>query len=198
MENVLITITRQYGSGGRELSAILAKRLGVRRYDKTIVSLAANKMGQGEDLDHILESSYANPETTKPYFQQGGFGRIAEYNRRYVEQAKIILAIADKEKSAVFLGRCADYILKDRPHTYSFFVCADDEFRAARAKTEYDDKTLKELNRIDNERRQYYAYYTGQVWGAPQNYDLVINTSKMPLEKCADLILAYIEAREKA
>jgi cytidylate kinase len=196
-ENTLITITRQYGSGGREVSEILAKRMGVKRYDRKIVNMAAEKMGQGADIESIVESSYASPETSKPYFQQGGFGRVADYNRRYIEQAKAILAIAKRGEGAVFLGRCADFVLKDCPNHYSFFIYADDDFREQRAKEEYDEKTVKELNAVDEQRRSYYAYYTGRKWGDPQNYDMMINTSKITLEEAADLICQYVEMRQK-
>ena len=196
-ENTLITITRQYGSGGREISEILAKRMGVKRYDRKIVNMAAEKMGQGADIESIVKSSYASPETSKPYFQQGGFGRVADYNRRYIEQAKAILAIAKRGEGAVFLGRCADFVLKDCPNHYSFFIYADDDFREQRAKDEYDEKTVKELNAVDEQRRNYYAYYTGRRWGDPQNYDMMINTSKITLEEAADLICQYVEMRQK-
>lgn len=196
-ENTLITITRQYGSGGREISEILAKRMGVKRYDRKIVNMAAEKMGQGADIESIVKSSYASPETSKPYFQQGGFGRVADYNRRYIEQAKAILAIAKRGEGAVFLGRCADFVLKDCPNHYSFFIYADDDFREQRAKEEYDEKTVKELNAVDEQRRSYYAYYTGRKWGDPQNYDMMINTSKITLEEAADLICQYVEMRQK-
>ena len=196
-ENTLITITRQYGSGGREVSEILARRMGVKRYDRKIVNMAAEQMGQGADIESIVASSYASPETSKPYFQQGGFGRVADYNRRYIEQAKAILAIAKRGEGAVFLGRCADFVLKDCPNHYSFFIYADDAFRAERAKSEYDEKTVKELDAVDEQRRSYYAYYTGRKWGDPQNYDMMINTSKISLEEAADLICQYIEIRQK-
>ncbi|MBO6204678.1 MAG: cytidylate kinase-like family protein [Selenomonas sp.] len=196
-ENTLITITRQYGSGGREVSEILAKRMNVKRYDRKIVNMAAEKMGQGADIESIVKSSYASPETSKPYFQQGGFGRVADYNRRYIEQAKAILAIAKRGEGAVFLGRCADFVLKDCPNHYSFFIYADDDFREQRAKDEYDEKTVKELNAVDEQRRNYYAYYTGRRWGDPQNYDMMINTSRITLEEAADLICQYVEMRQK-
>ena len=196
-ENTLITITRQYGSGGREVSEIIAKRMNVKRYDRKIVNMAAEKMGQGADIESIVKSSYASPETSKPYFQQGGFGRVADYNRRYIEQAKAILAIAKRGEGAVFLGRCADFVLKDCPNHYSFFIYADDDFREQRAKDEYDEKTVKELNAVDEQRRNYYAYYTGRRWGDPQNYDMMINTSRITLEEAADLICQYVEMRQK-
>ena len=95
------------------------------------------------------------------------------------------------------MGRCADFVLKDCPNHYSFFIYADDDFREQRAKEEYDEKTVKELNAVDEQRRSYYAYYTCRKWGDPQNYDMMINTSKITLEEAADLICQYVEMRQK-
>ena len=167
-KNTLVTITRQYGSGGREVADLVAKKMGVRRYDRKVVAMAAEKLGDE-----------------------------ANFHRMYIEQAKVILEVAKEDGSAVFLGRCADYILKDQPNTYSFFIYADDDYRLARAKTHYAGHTIKELDAEDKHREQYYAYYTGRTWGDPQNYDLMINTSKISLEAAADLIISYIELRQK-
>ena len=79
---------------------------------------------------------------------------------------------------------------------YSFFIYADDDYRASRGKTTYAGKSLKELNAEDKKRAEYYKYHTGRVWGDPKNYDCIINTSKMPLEKAADLIINYIKIRQ--
>ena len=168
-KNTLVTITRQYGSGGREVADLVAKKMGVRRYDRKVVA----NLG-----DYAYE-------------------RVPQHNRMYIEQAKVILEVAKEDGSAVFLGRCADYILKDQPNTYSFFIYADDDYRLARAKTHYAGHTIKELDAEDKHREQYYAYYTGRTWGDPQNYDLMINTSKISLEAAADLIISYIELRQK-
>ena len=111
-------------------------------------------------------------------------------------QSEVIRTIAARE-SCIIVGRCADYILKDQPNTYSFFIYADDDYRLARAKTHYAGHTIKELDAEDKHREQYYAYYTGRTWGDPQNYDLMINTSKISLEAAADLIISYIELRQK-
>ncbi len=196
--NTLITITRQYGSGGREVSAIVAKKLGLRRYDRKIVEMAAKKMRDYGDMsiDDIIKDSYTAPDNAGSGIGDYAFERIPYFNRMYVEQAKIILGVA-KNGSAVFLGRCADYILKDFPNMYSFFIYADDEFRLNRAKDHYGSHSIKDLDNEDKNRQSYYAYYTGQTWGEPKNYDLMINTSKISLEKAADLIIKYIELQQQ-
>ena len=103
-QKTLITITRQYGSGGREVAEILAKKMGVRRYDRKIVAMAAEKMGESDDFDNLIESSYNAPNHNLGDF---AYESVPQHNRRYIEQAKVILRLA-KEGSAVFLGRCAD------------------------------------------------------------------------------------------
>ena len=195
-KKTLITITRQYGSGGREVSDIVAKKLGIRRYDRKIVSLAAERLGRDADIHNIIDASYNAPENCEGNLGDYAYERVAQHNRMYVEQAKVILAIA-KEGSAVFLGRCADAILQDKPNTYSFFIYADDEFRTNRARDHYGSHTLKDLDAEDAQRERYYAYYTGRTWGSPQNYDLMINTSRISLEAAADLIIEYINIRQK-
>ena len=191
-KHTLITISRQFGSGGREVAEILAKKLGVRRYDKKIVEMAADNIEEGMDPKEAVELSYNTPSNCLGNLGDYGYERVARHNRMYIEQAKVILGVAEKE-SAIFLGRCADYILRNRKDVFSFFIYADDDFRAERGKLKYHGMSLKELNREENRRKQYYEFYTGQRWGDPTNYDMMINTSGISLETAANTILAYIQ-----
>jgi cytidylate kinase len=190
-----ITITRQYGSGGKEVAEIIAKKLGLRCYNRKVVAMAATEIGISQNFDDVLERSYNTPENCLGNLGDYAYERVPEHNRMYIEQAKAILAIAEKG-SAVFLGRCADYILRDKTDSFSFFIYADDEFRAARSKNHYGDKTLKELDAENKNRKRYYAYYTGQIWGDPRNYDFMINTSHISLEMAAEIIIKYIDLRQ--
>ncbi len=142
-DNTYITITRQYGSGGREVSAIIAKKLGLRRYDRKIVQLAAEKFVENADatIDDILEASYNTPDSGIGSLSYLSFEKLPYYNKIYDEQAKAILNIA-KKGSAVFLGRCADAVLENYPNTYSVFIYADDDFRQNRAKSHYNNCSL--------------------------------------------------------
>ena len=195
-EKTIITISRQYGSGGKEIAELLAEKLGVRCYDRQILYLAAEKMGDTDvDIESILESAYQTPDSSIGSMSTYGLEAVPYYNKMYREQAKVILQIADKG-SAVFLGRCADAVLKEYPDCYSFFVYADEAFRRERAKTHYGSQSLKELEKENKTRERYYNYYTGQKWGDMQNYDLMINTSKLSPEAAVDLILGYIEKRD--
>lgn len=196
-ERTLITISRQYGSGGKEIAELLAKKLEVRCYDRQILYLAAEQMN-GSDLDvsTILDMSYKMPGGS---FAEGvtslGYESIPPYNKMYREQAKVIRKIAERE-SAVFLGRCADVVLKDFPECYKFFIYAEEEFRKNRAIEFYGNKSLKELEKENKTRERYYSYYTGQKWGEPENYDLMINTSRLDAEKAVEVIISYIENRQ--
>jgi cytidylate kinase len=194
--NTCITITRQYGSGGKEVSKIIARKLGWRFYDRNVIALTAAKLDDAADFDLLLDQAYNSPEDVGNLGDYA-YERIPAHNRMYIEQAKVILAIAKRE-NAVFLGRCADYILKDRANSFSFFIYADDEFRLSRSQNHYGNRTLKELDAEDKNRKRYYNYYTGQTWGDPWNYDMMINTSHISLEMAADSIIAYINLYQKS
>lgn len=197
-KNTIITISRQYGSGGREIAEILAKKMGVRCYDRQIVYLAAEKIGNADmDIESILEEAYNVP---------GGMGllsglsfgsdAIPDYNKMYREQAALIRKLA-QISGGVFLGRCADAVLADMENSYHIFVYASDEFRKKRSHDFYGDMSLKEMEREDRTRQRYYNYYTDRTWGDPKNYDLMINTTEIALEDAAELIFQYVERVQK-
>lgn len=191
--HTLITISRQYGSGGKEIAEMVAAQLGVRCYDRQILYLAAEKAGRSdENIENLLNTAYRIPDSRISSVGGYGFETIPMYNRLFREQAKIIRDIAENE-SAVFLGRCADVILRDFEQKYSFFIYADDIFRENRAREFYGNQSLKELEKENKTREQYYNYYTGQKWGNPLNYDMLINTGKLPLPEAAHIILSYVK-----
>lgn len=195
----VITISREYGSGGRELSQILAQRLGVKLYDRQIIHLAASQIGVNdiafEQLKKFEEEVPPLPMKFMPFYLFGVTGPKTLNDRVFASESKIIEKLAE-DGPCIILGRCADYVLRNRPNTYSFYICADDEYRAARGKTVYEDKSLQELNDEDLKRGGYYSHYTGRKWGDPKYYNLTINTAKISLEKAADVILHYIENRK--
>lgn len=192
-EQTVITISRQYGSGGKEVAEQLAKKLGVRCYDRQILYLAAEKMGNSEmDIASVLKEAYQTPESHMSGIGPMSIETLPYYNKMYREQAVAILKIAEHE-SAVFLGRCADAVLKDRANHFSFFIYANEESRRERGKKYYGNISFKEIENEEKARAQYYNKYTGRKWGDPQNYDLMINMSHMEPEAAADLIFQYVE-----
>ena len=199
MEKTLITIGRQHGSGGTE--EILAEKLNVWYYNREILYMAADKIGfDSFDEESMKELNYRK---SSKYMEglsvmMGTPGHIPVYNKMYKEQGKIIQKLAGYG-SGVFLGRCADYILKDFENVYSVFLYADNEYRLKRlAKAEGREVTLEEMRKEDKTRESYYNYYTGQEWGDVRNYDLALNMGKTTAEDAADMILSYIEKRRKS
>ncbi len=196
-ENTVITISRQYGCGGRELAGILAKKLNVKLYDRQIVHLAAAKLGI-HDLDEkdLRELENTVQPLSLAFMSFHSFGtRMGESSTgMFISESSVIRKLAE-DGPCVILGRCADYALADNPNHFSIFVCADDEYREKRGQAVYG-KNLKELNKENEKRARYYNYYTGKKWGEPVNYDLVVNTSKLPLDKIADAIIEYINSVE--
>lgn len=196
MDKLIITISRQYGSGGRELAQILSKKLNIKLYDRQIVHKAAIKLG----YDHLDEKDILYIEndlqktklsTYLPFHSFGSSFGISS-TEMFLQEAKVIHKLAENN-SCIILGRCGDYILRKKESIFKIFVCADDEFRIKRGQSHYDNLDLKMLNKEDEKRAQYYNYYTGQSWGKPETYDLVVNTSKTDLDIIADGIISYIE-----
>lgn len=134
MEKTLITISRQFGSGGREIAELLTKKLHCHHFNSKIVEMAAANLHDGASIDEAITRSYHTPEEAQGNLDKyEGFERMVENNRMYVEQAKVILNVAERPESAIFLGRCADYILRNRKDVFSFFIYADDDFAQSAA-----------------------------------------------------------------
>ncbi|MBR4643404.1 MAG: cytidylate kinase-like family protein [Selenomonadaceae bacterium] len=195
-ENTFITITRQYGSGGLAVAEAVAKSLGVKCYDRNIVTKAAENIQNFDDIRSVVADAYDTPNDFIATLSFLAGQSVPRQNQMYNEQERIILDIA-QEGSAVFVGRCADYILRNEPTCYSFFIYADDDYRRERVKEIYKDSSLQDVRDVDKQRKSYYAYYTGRTWGDPQNYDLMINTTKISTETAAQIILNYIELRQR-
>ena len=190
----IITISRQYGCGGRELAGILAEKLGVKLYDRQIVHIAAAKLG----LNDLSEAELLEMENTvKPVsmsfipFHSFGMNMGSSSREMFHSESAAIRKLAENGP-CVILGRCADFVLRKRDDVFSIFVCADDDFREKRGATAYEGKSLKELDKEDAKRARYYNYYTGLEWGEGANYDLVVNAGKDSLAKIADAIISYI------
>ncbi len=194
-KQMVYTISRQYGAGGRELAAILAKKLGVKLYDRQIVHIAAAKLG----INDLTEDELLSMErTVKPLsmtfmpFHSFGTHMGPSTQEMFLQESAAVRKLA-QDGPCVILGRCADYALRNMDNHFDIFVCADDDYREARGQSVYGGKTLKDLDKEDKKRARYYNYYTGQDWGNGAHYDLVVNAAKAPLDKIADAILAYAE-----
>ena len=196
-EKTFITITRQYGSGGVSIAEGIAKATGMKCYNRNIVAAAAESLDTFEDVQSVIEKSYDTPNDFVASLSALVGQGVPRQNQMYVQQARIIRELAECDESAVFVGRCADYILRDVPNHFSFFIYADDDYRRKRAKEIYRDFSFQDVLDVDNKRKSYYAYYTGRTWGDPQNYDLMINTTHITTEQAVKIILDYVELRQK-
>lgn len=190
---MLITIGRQYGAGGREVGEKLAKKLQIPLYDRKLVAFISAHMEKGVDLDNLnldYENLYGS---VSPYETMLADIKTKDDNYLFRAQSKAIQALA-KKGDGIFIGRCANYILKDFDHAYHFFVVADDDFRKIRGETVYH-KSLDFLKTEDEKRGSYYNYYTLLKWGNPEDYDLTINTGKAGIDKAVEIISDYIKAK---
>ena len=200
-KNVIITITRQYGSGGHEIGKLVAERLGINFYDKELISLAAKESGIApevfESVDERSSNSLLYSLSTGIYSYGNGFGGVGDLpmnDRLYILQHKIIREKA-KSESFVVVGRCADYVLKEYPNVVKVFIYADIESRVKRAieRQEIDPARAKQaVIRTDKNRANYYSFYSGQKWGLPENYDICINSTKLESSQVCDIIISYI------
>ena len=184
MSDLIITIARQNGSGGREVGKILADLLGIRCYDQEILAEAANE--SGISLQEIEKEERTS--RTNMFF----YG-IPAPNPVFVAQSKAIETLA-ANGPCVFVGRCADYVLRDRSDVINVFVKAPMEARVARSSKRNNISEKEAFARVkdkDSERALYYQRYTGIVWGTVENYDLTIDTSVIGVENAAKLIIEY-------
>ncbi|MBE6597094.1 MAG: cytidylate kinase-like family protein [Ruminococcaceae bacterium] len=205
MANLVITIARGFGSGGRTIGKLLAQRLDIDYYDNDLIKLASEESGINIELFGRAD------EKVK-------VGLFKRYNRSYGEyvlspdsdefvsdgnlfnyQAKIIRDLAEK-KDCIIVGRCGDYILRNNPNVIRLFIYADDATNVKNVVDLYGirpSEAKKTIEKIDKSRAEYYKYYTGKEWSDVSNYDLCINTSGISFEKAADVIISYIETIRK-
>lgn len=204
--NYVVTIGRQFGSGGRAIGEKLAKKLNVNFYDKELISIAAKESGMNPEVFKNIDETAANSllySLSMGLFSFGNgplaMGDLPVNDKLYMLQHDIIKEIASKEP-CVIVGRCADYVLKDNPHTINIFIHANIEYRKKRATVVHniEEKRAESIiNKTDKTRSNYYSFYTGQKWGQASNYDLCIDSSKLSDDQIVDLICAYIDIKKK-
>lgn len=202
----IITIARQFGSGGSDIAKSLAEELGIKFYDKELISLAAKESGMSpeifEKIDEQATNSLLYSLSMGLYNFGNGFSAMGDLpvnDKLYIIQHKMIKRLA-AEGPCVILGRCADYILKDHKNVVNIFINADMDYRKEHAiKYHHIDKKRAEqiINKADKTRANYYSFYSGQKWGQAQNYDLCINSGKMTKNDAVKLITTYVKLRDK-
>lgn len=201
MENNIISIGRQFGSGGQVIGKALAKALSVEYYDKKLLLLAAKKSGIApEFFEHTDEKSSNIFEHAIDWLNGNYFfntNKQLSGDTLFQIQSDAIRKLAS-EKSCVIVGRCSDYILRDNPNCVSIFLHSSDEIRAERISQRLNvsfDDALTIMRKEDKKRADYYNFYSDKTWGDSATYDLSIDVSKIGEEKTVEFILSYLTMR---
>lgn len=193
-KQVVITLAREYGSGGRYIGKLVAEKLGITLYDKDFILNVAEKTGFSTEY---IESNEQKREAFAN-LNNGYYSGLSNSDELFIKESELIKKIAS-ENSCVIVGRCADFILRDNRNVIKVFVYSDMESKIKRATDIYGldkNKAEKEINRINKLRANHYKYYTEKEWGNPINYDICINSDSIGVEKTVDLICEMV--KEKA
>ena len=204
MSHTVITIARQYGSGGKTVGKMLAEDLGIHFYDREIIRLASDESGISEQLfgaaDETPKSGILGRIAQKIYTGEvlpPDSDDFASTDNLFNYQAKIIKQIAEEE-SCVIIGRCADFVLKDYDNVISVVVHGPFDFCLKEAMKKFsktEDEMRRFIQKKDKYRGDYYKYHTGQEWYDARNYDLCLDSSKLGFEGCVEAIKAYAKVR---
>ena len=198
---IILTIGRQFGSGGREIGKKLAKALNIAYYDKELMALAAKESGLSEEFFEKADeraSSGLSYAFTMGYSYMGLFtpyNDILSNDRLFLYQSDTIRNLAEKG-SCVIVGRCADYILRERTDCLNVFIYGNTEDRVKRVIEEHrvpDAEAEVHVKKRDKKRAAHYKYITDQEWGDVKNYNLCLDSSKLGIEKCIALILECVQ-----
>ena len=191
--NIIITIAREYGSGGRYIGKLVAEKLGIKLYDKEFVKKVAEETGLSEEfIKNNEQKRDALADLNNGYY----FG-LNNADELFLKESEIIKNTAEKE-SCVIVGRCADFILNDRKNVTKVFIYSNMENKVKRATEFYGldkAKAEKEITRINKLRANHYKHYTEKEWNNPNNYDICINSDTLGVEKSADLICEIVNKK---
>lgn len=200
--NTIVTIGRQFGSGGREIGLKLAEHYGIKYFDKELLSRAAKESGYCEELlrnhDERPTNSFLYNLVMDTYtfgYNSSAFVDMPISHKVFMAQFDTIKKIANEEP-CVIIGRCADYALQEFSNCVNLFIYADENSKINRIMSRYDiseDKAKDMMVKKDKQRQSYYNYYSSKKWGRADSYDLSINSSKLGIDGTVNLICQYIE-----
>ena len=204
-DNYVITIAREHGSQGNKVGKIVADRLGIAFYDYKLLRLASDRSGISEELFGAADEDVhrrkifnaASKVYTGKLLPPDSDEFTSDLNL-FTFQAEIIKELASNE-NCVIVGRCSEYILRDRKRCVRVYLYADMDSRIARATTYYGlptDKAREKLQKMDKKRASYHNFYTGMKWGQAENYDLAVNTASLGVDGTVELIRRFVELRE--
>lgn len=185
-QNMIITIAREYGSGGRFIGKLVAEKLGLKLYDKNFITKVALETGLSEEYIENTEQK----RNSLSNLNNGYYAGLDNADELFIKESELINKIANEE-ACVIVGRCADFILKDNTNALKVFIYSNMEDKIKRAVDIYkldDKKAEKEIKKINKLRANHYKHYTGREWDNPENYDICINSDSLGVEKTVDLI----------
>lgn len=194
--NKVITISREFGSGGRTIGKTVAEKLGIPCYDSELIHKIAAE--SGFDEHYIKEAGEYSSAGFLSFLSNRAFGPTNE-DYLWKIQCKIITELVEKE-SCLIVGRCADYILRNKADCLRVFIHADIKFRAERIVRVYGERDESPEQRIrekDKRRAAYHRFYTNMKWGHAQNYDLTLNSGTLGIENCSKIIVELFQADSK-
>ncbi|MDR0584758.1 MAG: cytidylate kinase-like family protein [Treponema sp.] len=195
MGKKIITVSREFGSGGRSIAKLIAQRLGYAYCDNSVIAGVAKEHG----LSEVFVKEYGEYAISKNPFALnlsiGGINRydagLSIYDQLFIFQHVYITDLAEKEP-CVIVGRCADFILQERTDSLHVFFYADIDFRVNRLANSMGEKFANpenHLKEMDKRRKTYYRHYTGRRWGEAKNYHLCLHTGVVGIERCADIVV---------
>ncbi|MCD8158927.1 MAG: cytidylate kinase-like family protein [Clostridiales bacterium] len=206
-KKIIITVGREFGSGGRAISRLVSEKLGLPLYDKDLINRAAVESGVDKEVfdnvdekvnTSLLFSLVRNLEKNRSkYDSHDGSGILSLNERLYLIQKQIIKKIA-AEGSCILLGRCSNFTLKNDPNAIHLFIRAPQEFKLQLLKKFRNlepNAAAKLIKETDKERSNYYKFYTGSKWGMPEDYSYIIDSSVLGTEATADLICDLVEKK---
>ena len=201
-KRLVLTIARGYGSGGRTMAKRLSDELGLPVYDKEILRMASDESGINEELfgridEKVKKIFLATSGKYKGKPLSPGHSGFTSDDNLFELQAEVIRRIAETE-NCIFVGRCADYILKDKDYVtriYMYASEADCLHRLKQTMADSNEVLIERKREIDKQREEYYKYYTGHGWDDARNYDLCLNTGKMSYSHLVRVVKAYIDIK---
>ena len=202
-KKVIVTIARQYGSGGREIGERIAQILGVPLIDKELIKDAASKGELNEDIIKSADESAANSLLYTLAMGSNVLGTTIHFGYKMPINDKLFILQSDAIKdyaakgSCVIIGRCADYVLRDEPNLFRIFIYGDLDHRKERVALRHPElkntQIIDVINKTDKRRSSYYNFYTGRKWGKYDNYDMAVNSSTFGIEETAKIIAAAVQ-----
>ena len=202
MENIIISIGRQFGSGGRVIGKALAEKLNIDYYDSELLVMAAKENGIApEFFEHNDEKNNSLFGFASNILDNIGLGTFTNNmlsgDTLFQMQSETIRKLAN-EKSCIIVGRCSDYILRDNPNCVSIFLHASEEERAKRIANRMnisEEEAIAKLTEADKKRATYYNFYSNKTWGDSKTYDLSINVSKLGIDGTLEFLINYLRMR---